>query len=499
MAISRAQMEEQIKGFEDGGDVDIFSTDLSFQPPSQKSIDQYESLLTALSQREKRPTTDRIYDLASTVGASILAADPTAGAFRSLGMGLAEYSKGEAQRRRAAKEEDRAIALKAFELAKSDADRATQLLNEYARSRAKKIDSAKYKQYVVKNPNGITVRDVKYPAGQTVFLNELELPTYLQDVEIQKEGEVFTPENEFGYATFLSPEEAEKKFNLFAPGLKESNPEEFKRILDLYSTSDEKLIGRGISVNSSYGDFTVFRNEKGDPVSIGVTPNKDYGKTPIASYREEYEKSLAQEDANLRRMRSSIIPDLNAALALLLDGKAETGPFKGRVATLRMILSDAFGVDVEGMSDLEVIISIANRNAPTMRVAGSGSTSDTEFKAMLSGLLSAEKTPKSNYLSAYMLVQRHRIQEEQLRVLQEMLYDPNVTSPTEITEAVNSVNTSLFEKYTGDPEDQQAIADFYNNLPRGAVIKNDPFNPIFVDPKTGKAITDVYIIKGADF
>jgi hypothetical protein len=51
MAISRAQMEEQIKGFEEGGDVDIFSTDLSFQPPSQKSIDQYQSLLTALSQR----------------------------------------------------------------------------------------------------------------------------------------------------------------------------------------------------------------------------------------------------------------------------------------------------------------------------------------------------------------------------------------------------------------------------------------------------------------
>jgi len=511
MAISRAQMEEQLKGFENGGinDVDPFgdTTTMPTDPtdpfalfgmPTQEKITEYSDLLKALGRQETRTNQQKFYDLASTVGQAMLTADPRAGAFRSLGLGLAQFSENERKRRRQQEQEDRAIALKAFELAKTDEDKSASLLFEYRKARAKKIGEAKFRQYVVKNPDGITVRNEKIPFGATVFLTQFELPMFLQDVEEEREGQELTPVTDFGQATYMSPEDALQQFRLVAPELEKSNPAEFERIVDKFSTTDEKLIGKSFIVNQSYTDFSVLNDAMGNPITVVAKPNKDYGEVPMAGYREASEKTLVEEAQNLRQLRSSVIPDLKMALALLLDGKAETGPFKGRIANLKFTLADAFGVEVEGMEDLEVILSIAMRLAPTLRVAGSGSTSDMEFKAMLAGLLSAEKTTKSNYLAAYMLVQRADIQERQLEILQSLLYDDSVRSPTEITEAMKEVDTNLFEIYTGDTNDEEQLRAWTDALPRGAVIKNNPLDPLYVD-KNGQPITDVYIIKGMDF
>ena len=79
-----------------------------------------------------------------------------------------------------------------------------------------------------------------------------------------------------------------------------------------------------------------------------------------------------------------------------------------------------------------------------------------------------------------------------------MLYDESVRSPAEITAAIQEVDNSLFEQYVGDTNDSEELQRWTDSLPRGAIIKNNPLDPLYVD-KSGNPITDVYIIKGMDF
>jgi hypothetical protein len=71
-------------------------------------------------------------------------------------------------------------------------------------------------------------------------------------------------------------------------------------------------------------------------------------------------------------------------------------------------------------------------------------------------------------------------------------------NPNEVRRAVQAVDTSLYEKYEGDPNDDEAIQLFYDSLPDGAVIQNNPAQPIFEDDN-GNPITDVFLIKGGRF
>ena len=172
MAISRAQMEEQLKGFENGGlaSVDIFEdftsgTDLKPLDMTQfeedddpiarletaitealkadqakrdaevanktktfsTRFDDYVSKLTPLFSTPQTPT---LFDLASDVGAAMLSADPTAGAFRSAGAGFAAFNERLKKSREDKRAIDQSVALKAFELAQADEAAAQDYLNK---------------------------------------------------------------------------------------------------------------------------------------------------------------------------------------------------------------------------------------------------------------------------------------------------------------------------------------------------------------------------------
>jgi hypothetical protein len=233
-------------------------------------------------------------------------------------------------------------------------------------------------------------------------------------------------------------------------------------------------------------------------IDVIVQAREQYAEPEIVSFRNRTEESLIKEDAKLQAARASIMPTLRTALSLLLKGDIKTGPFTGQMEQLKAVAKSALELNIDGYSDLEVIISIANQLAPQMRVAGSGSTSDMEFMAMLRALISADKTPEANYLAAYMLLRRYEIQEQQLAVLADKLYDTTIMNPNEVRRAVQAVDTSLYEKYEGDPNDDEAIQLFYDSLPDGAVIQNNPAQPIFEDDN-GNPITDVFLIKGGRF
>ena len=146
MAISRAQMEEQIKGFQEGGEADAFDPTQAISGTS--SLDPRISALAqalAVPDFEKRSQQyrDRLssvyapsepanfYDLATDLGRAILSAPADTGPFGAAGAGFVAFS----DRLKAAKEEDkknrRAVALKAAELAMSDVSKAEDKLRDF--------------------------------------------------------------------------------------------------------------------------------------------------------------------------------------------------------------------------------------------------------------------------------------------------------------------------------------------------------------------------------
>jgi len=56
----------------------------------------------------------------------------------------------------------------------------------------------------------------------------------------------------------------------------------------------------------------------------------------------------------------------------------------------------------------------------------------------------------------------------------------------QVNKQLNNFDSGIFEKFTGDPTDDDAITEFYDSLPEGAVIIN---NGIFNS-------SSPYVIKG---
>ncbi len=86
----------------------------------------YKKQLMELMDAPQKPS---FYQLAADVGAAMLAADPKLGAFQSLGLGLASFSEKERQRKEQRRQAQEAVRLKAFELARGEAEqqRANEL------------------------------------------------------------------------------------------------------------------------------------------------------------------------------------------------------------------------------------------------------------------------------------------------------------------------------------------------------------------------------------
>jgi hypothetical protein len=186
MSMTRAQLEEQIRGFAKGGTPDPFQGYLTPAPPAaglpnpspfrgylepeteteQERIDRlrkqaeeiiakrqqealdtqrekrdeaftygmerYKKQLAPLLSSSSRPT---LFDLASDLGAAMLAAPADAGAFRSAGAGFAAFNERLRTHRQEKRQVDQQVALKAFELAKTDEKEANDYLNQYSLKR----------------------------------------------------------------------------------------------------------------------------------------------------------------------------------------------------------------------------------------------------------------------------------------------------------------------------------------------------------------------------
>lgn len=84
-----------------------------------------------------------------------------------------------------------------------------------------------------------------------------------------------------------------------------------------------------------------------------------------------------------------------ADIQTLRDASRRLGS-QGSSANMKSLIgpyAESLGIKVEGLSDIQLYESITNRLAPQMRAAGSGQTSDIEFKGFLRALGPLSNTP----------------------------------------------------------------------------------------------------------
>jgi len=198
MAISRAQLEQQIQNLEGGGaagikaplppidpnvqaalDVDLSKNREKFGMPSQqqemidslndqilsrampstrataapfdfdKSFDKYSRRLTPFFSQSTRPT---FYDMASDLGAAMLSADPTAGVFRSAGIGFSNFNERLRKDKESRLALDRQVGLQAMQMAMTDERAAQDFLNKTELERIKNSQKP-YEPLIYEVPN----------------------------------------------------------------------------------------------------------------------------------------------------------------------------------------------------------------------------------------------------------------------------------------------------------------------------------------------------------
>lgn len=539
MSMTRAQLEEQIRGFANGGTPDPFQGYLTPAPsaagtpntnplrgyltpplaapapteePDEDEFMRRLMLLREALQASQTPSSltvpdfderfgqyqtqlrnvmgpqqrSNIFDLASTVGRTMLASDPTAGAFSSLGLGLSEFDAQQRKTRDAQRAEDRAVAMKAFELAQSDVKSAQDFLNQYELAKAKQNQDNKIDFYTVQDPNGITLGSRLYKQGEQIPLNPTEALSVREKIGQAGSGGISIPTSGAA-ATYMSREDAEATVESL--GLSRAS-ENFDRAVEQITAKTPDQIGRPVIVSGSFGELRPI--EQNDVVSnIIISPSADAGKTGYETFKEAQRPLVAKALSTYNEAATGVLPQVEFALNLVLDPNTDTGAFQELLLPLKRLFVDAFGSIDQGIQNLDSLEAIANSLGPKMRPTGSGSTSDREFAAYKQALLSLGNTDMANYLSLYRFkkITENAIALNQLET--RLFADDRITDYDTYEKLRSEFDAGIWEKWTGDPTNQAAVTAWHESLPIGAVILNRDIN--------GDKLFDtdeVYIIKG---
>lgn len=537
MAISRAQLEQQIQNLEGGGaaglkaplppidpnvqaalDVDLSKNREKFGMPSQQqeivdlmeqaqraaranrsasrsqlpgieipdfddSFAKYQNQLRNVYGSRSRPS---FYDMASTVGGAMLAADPTAGAFRSAGMGLAQFGKEQAALKEQRLQEDRAIGMKAFEMAKKDEDSARNLINEYRLLRAKENSDNKVTEMLVTNPEGIVVSGVFYESGSRPLLTESEIYANrpnLADVAAPSTG--WKVPDAGAIAMYQNRSDAEKTIE--GLGLTRESPY-FESAVQQLVPNDPSLIGKRIISGGKYTELRPL--VQGDKV-FNVMLNTATGEsTNMADYSKKRLEIIAKNNSTYVDKAITLLPEVERALMLLKDG-TETGKLTAITFPVKQLFTEVFGTDDPSIAQIESLIGISNILATKIRPVGSGSTSDMEFKAYRQAILDLEKTPEANYIALYVYKKMTENSIAYNRAEEEALTSGDYINSKQVNDVIKGIDMGIFEKFTGDSSDEQEILNWMNSLPDGAVfINRDAQGRTLIENEP------VYIIKG---
>lgn len=463
-------------------------------PDFEKNFAKYKNYLTTIYGSRPRAS---IFDLASTVGGAMLAADPTTGAFRSAGLGFAKFDEEQRAKRERDLAENRAIGLKAFELAKSDEDLALKIINDYALLKAKNDLTNQVSEVTVVSPEGITVAGKFYPQGSRPLLTDPEIFALRGKISIAPSRQSGVKVVAAGAAAkWQTREDAEKTIE----GLGLSRDSEFfDQAVQQLVPDNDALLGQRIISGGKYMQLMPYAVE-GEVHNIFLNSEQG-GDTRFSTYATARLKEIAKTSSDFAALQLQTIPTVDRALETLLE--TETGKLTEKTLPVRQLFQQVFGTRDPSIANLESLVAISNTLAPKMRPVGSGSTSDMEFDAYRKAILSLGNTPEANYIALYAFKKMTENSVLNNQAEQEALTGDDFQNLAQVNAFLKKeIDPGIFERFEGDGDDGEGIRAFLDNLPRGAVfINRDSLGrPLILKDAQGNDISgDIYVIKGFRF
>ena len=288
--------------------------------------------------------------------------------------------------------------------------------------------------------------------------------------------------------------EADAKAKLAGFGVNE-NDAEYANLIELMTTDDPNLIGRPVIQADSYLSFYVPRaGEESEFSVITRTP----GGSPVPAEvldRNEVLKGLSKIAIKQNQVMNDLLPTLDSAMTVLLQDQDLTGAFQNLTMPIRSFMTSAFGFSDDELESQRYLEAISNKLAPQMRPIGSGATSDMEFRAYKSAILTMENPAVSNYLTLYSLDKTTRNAKKELQLRRQLLTQNK--SIQYIEDKVAELDKGIYEKFE-PPSADMPLDEFLAarnawkaSLPNGAVILNKDSSGNKIYPNAG-----TFIIKG---
>jgi hypothetical protein len=291
---------------------------------------------------------------------------------------------------------------------------------------------------------------------------------------------------------YMNEADAIEKLKLF--NVTPASPE-YEDILALMTTDDENLIGRPVIQADQYLSFYIPR--AGEESEFNVVTRTPMGSpTPVEILaRNEEIKDLVPIVLKQRMVMNDLLPTLESAMSVLFQNPNITGSFQSYTMPIRNFMSSSFGFQDNELEDQRYLEAISNKLAPQMRPIGSGATSDMEFKAYKSAILTMENPAISNYLTLYSLDKTTRNAAEEMSMRKRLLTQNK--SAEYIEDKISELDKGIYEKFER-PSPDMSLQDFMAardawkaSLPDGAVILNKDSSGNKIYPNAG-----TFIIKG---
>ena len=291
---------------------------------------------------------------------------------------------------------------------------------------------------------------------------------------------------------YMAEADAIEKLKLF--NVTPDSPE-YEDLLALMTTDDNNLIGRPVIQADSYLNFYI--PNAGTESEFNVI-TRTPGGSPVPAEvmaRNEEIKDLVPIVLKQRQVMNDLLPTLESAMTVLLQNPDATGAFQSYTMPIRNFLSSSFGFQDGELEDQRYLEAISNKLAPQMRPVGSGATSDMEFRAYKSAILSMDNPAKSNYLTLYSLDKTTRNAAEELALRKRLLTQNK--SAEYIENKISELDKGIYQKFER-PSPDMSLQDFISardvwksSLPNGAVILNKDSSGKKIYPNAG-----TFIIKG---
>ena len=304
-----------------------------------------------------------------------------------------------------------------------------------------------------------------------------------------KEVKQIVDSQPLGFASYQSPETIDDYLKSF--GVDQGHPS--YNYLKKTLVDSEKAgkyyekDNRPYSLKPTYQDGKTLRLDliagEVDPIYLEEQKAKIKQNQEMIIYgNKQFLDESASLKNNLARMGG-----IEITLNNLINGKMTTGQFQEIALPIKKLFADILNIDkerVEEMSNQQLLESLSNGLAPLMRGVGSGSTSDMEFKAYKSAIVSLGNNPTANYLTLYTFKKSMENRKKILLLALEDIEDGKSWIQVQKNMVNNSAKFTIYRNFTREASMDKKIQDmgftkWRKTLTKGEILIS-PTNDILV-------------------